>query len=323
MKSLYPSVEPFNHFFLETDSAHSVYVEQSGNPKGMPVIFLHGGPCSGTKASHRCFFNPQKYHIILMDQRGCGQSLPFGEVENNTTQDLIDDMESIRHQLGFDQWLLFSGSWGSTLALLYAQQHALRVNAMVIRGVFLARQKDMDWFIDDGVGRIYPEKWQQLASSVPEQQEGKLVNGLYNAVFGDDELAQRRVTKAWNEWGGQVALMQDYQQEDNPMHVTEKMLQQVQMELHYAQNKYFITENQVLNNCDSLQNIPTIIVHGRNDLVCPLEAGLSLSKVLPNAEFMVLSESGHIAAGDEMIDALVDAADRLLEMVEYSLVRLD
>ena len=316
MKLLYPEIEPFQTFFLDTGSQHQVYVEQSGNPDGVPVVFLHGGPCSGTRPGQRCFFDPEKYHIILFDQRGCGLSVPFGELDGNTTQDLIEDMERIRKHLNIQQWLLFSGSWGSTLALLYAQQHANHVSAMVIRGVFLARQKDMDWFIDDGVGRIYPEKWQQLVNSIPEQKQGPLVNGLYSAVFGDNQLNQRRATKAWMEWGGQVALLQDYQEDEKPAPISKKMVQQVQMEMHYAKNKYFIDENQVLNHCDDLQNIPTVIVHGRKDLVCPIEAALSLSKVMPNAEFIVLPNAGHIASGDEMIDALVDATDRLVEMLE-------
>ena len=315
MKTLYPQIEPFHSFFLQTDGLHSVYVEQSGNPQGIPVIFLHGGPCSGTKPDHRCFFNPQKYHIILMDQRGCGQSLPFGELANNTTQDLIDDMERIRKQLNIKRWLLFGGSWGSALSLLYAQQHAEKVSGMVIRGVFLARQKDLDWFAKDGAGRIYPEKWQQLLASVSEQLKTDLVEALCDAVFGQDEMTKRRAAKAWIDWGGQVALMQDYQEDDKPVHVTKKMVQQVQMEMHYAQNKYFIAENQVVNACDRLQDIPTIIIHGRNDMVCPIEAGLRLSKVLPNAEYIVLNSAGHIASGDDMIDALVDAADRMLELI--------
>ena len=315
MKTLYPQIEPFFSFFLQTGSSHSVYVEQSGNPEGIPVLFLHGGPCSGTKPGHRCFFNPQKYHIILMDQRGCGQSLPFGELEKNTTQDLIDDMERIRKQLNIERWFLFGGSWGSALSLLYAQQHAEKVLGMVIRGVFLARQKDLDWFAKDGAGRIYPEKWQQLLASVSEPLKTDLVEGLCDVVFGLDEVSKRRAAKAWIDWGGQVALMQDYQEDDKPVHVTKKMLQQVQMEMHYAQNKYFIAENQILDGCDKLQDISTIIIHGRNDLVCPMEAGLRLSKALPNAEYIVLNDAGHIASGDEMINALVDAADRMLELI--------
>ncbi len=313
MKSLYPAIEPFHSFFLQTNSQHSVYVEQSGNPQGIPVIFLHGGPCSGTKPGHRQFFNPEKYHIILMDQRGCGQSLPFGEVERNTTQDLIDDMEQIRQQLNIEQWLLFSGSWGSTLALLYAQQHNSNVLGMVIRGVFLARQQDMDWFAKDGAGHIFPEKWEQLINSIPEKGRDNWVKGLYDVVFGDDEISQRRAAYAWIAWGGQVALMQDYQEDNKPVHVTEKMVQQVQMEIHYAVNNYFISENQVLKGCEQLKDISCVIIHGRNDLVCPMEAGLSLHKALPKAEYIVLPNSGHIAAGDEMIDALVNATDRFLK----------
>ncbi|MEE9336951.1 MAG: prolyl aminopeptidase [Methylococcaceae bacterium] len=312
MKILYPQIESFNSFYLQTDSVHLVYVEQSGNPLGIPVIFLHGGPCSGTKPGHRCFFNPEKYNIILMDQRGCGQSVPFGEIEHNTTQDLIDDMERIRKQLKIKRWILFGGSWGATLTLLYAQQHPEKVLAMIIRGVFLARKKDLDWFANEGVGLIYPEKWQQLVASVSDNTSTDLVKSLYNAVFGDDELAKRRVTKAWMEWGGQVALMQDYQENEQQSHVTEKMLQQVQMELHYAKHKYFITENQILDECDTLHHIPSVIIHGRNDLVCPMEAGFSLSKHLIKARFVVLPNAGHIASGEEMIDALVNATDEIL-----------
>jgi len=312
MKSLYPEISPFKTFFLQTKSQHTVYVEQSGNPQGIPVIFLHGGPCSGTKPGHRQFFNPEKYHIILMDQRGCGLSLPFGEVAHNTTQDLIDDMEQIRKQLDIEQWLLFSGSWGSTLALLYAQQHTAYVSGLIIRGVFLARQKDMDWFSEQGAGRVYPEKWQQLINSIPEAGRVDWVKGLYDAVFGDDEITQRRAANAWIAWGGQVALMHDYKEDDKPVHVSEKMVKQVQMEIHYALNKYFIVENQVLQGCGVLQDIPIIIIHGRKDLVCPMEAGLSLHKALPNAEYIVLPNGGHIASGEEMIDALVDATDRIV-----------
>lgn len=314
MKILYPEIEPFHHFFLQTNSQHSVYVEQSGNPKGIPVIFLHGGPCSGTRPRHRQFFNPEKYHIILMDQRGCGQSLPFGEIKHNTTQDIIDDMEQIRKQLNIKQWLLFSGSWGSTLALLYAQQHNAYVSGMVIRGVFLARQKDLAWFAKEGAGRIYPEKWEQLISCIPKTARVDWVKGLHDVVFGNDEINQRRASHAWMAWGGQVALLNDYQEDNTKsVHVTEKMVQQVQMEIHYALNKYFIAENQVLDNCKSLQNIPTAIIHGRNDLVCPLEAGFNLHKALPNAEYIVLPNAGHIASGEEMIDALVTATDKMAE----------
>lgn len=309
MKVLYPEILPFHTFFLETGGVHQVYVEQSGNPAGIPVIFLHGGPCSGTKPDHRRFFDPARYHIILMDQRGCGQSLPFGELEGNTTQDLLDDMERIRQRLRIDQWLLFGGSWGGTLALLYAQRHTQQVFGMILRGVFLARCSDMDWFLKGGVSRIYPAQWQALCEAVGESQGDDLLEGLCQAIFDGNRQQQQRACKAWMDWGAQVALGADYQPPLEAEPVSEKMIQQVAMELHYARNGYFIAENQILENCAALRSLPTVIIHGQNDLTCPLEAGWRLSQALPQASYKVLPNAGHVAKGDEMIDALVSACD--------------
>jgi proline iminopeptidase len=310
MNTLYPEITPFHSFFLTTTSNHRVYVEQSGNPAGIPVIFLHGGPCSGTKPDHRRFFNPERYQIILMDQRGCGLSTPFGELQHNTTQDLIADMEQIRQQLGIQQWLLFGGSWGGTLALLYAQQYPQTVSAMILRGVFLARQADMDWFLhpDNGVSRIYPQRWQALQVCLADSVENVLTR-LCERVFGDNRALAEQAAQQWQAWGGQVALGNDFQYSEQP--VSERDLLQVQMELNYAKQRYFIDENQILENCGILQAIPTIIIHGQQDLTCPLEAGWRLHQALPQAEYVVLPNSGHIAKGDEMIDALVSATDKM------------
>lgn len=313
MKSLYPEISPFHTFFLETDSAHRVYVEQSGNPAGIPVIFLHGGPCSGTKPDHRRFFNPQRYHIILMDQRGCGQSLPFGELEGNTTQDLLADMERIRALLRIDQWVLFGGSWGGALALLYAQQYAQHVSALILRGVFLARQADMNWFLQNGVNRIYPQRWSDLLQVVDAQSGDDVLQKLCNAIFGTDQQRIEGAAQQWQLWGGQVALGSDFCPGDEVLDAS--AIQQVQMELHYAKNNYFITENQILQNCSLLQGIPTVIIHGQNDLTCPLDAGWLLHQALPQAKYVVLPNSGHVAKGDEMIDALVAATDEIAGML--------
>jgi proline iminopeptidase len=314
MKTLYPEITPYHTFFLETGSKHSVYVEQSGNPDGFPVVFLHGGPCSGTKPDHRRFFNPKHYRIILFDQRGCGLSLPFGELENNTTQDLIDDMERIRKQLRIDQWLVFGGSWGAALGLLYAQQHQENTAGIIVRAVFLARQQDLDWFAKDGANRIYPEQWQQLVAFIPEQSEANLLPGLCAALWGEDEVSKRRVAREWMAWGGQVALGNDYQPRDESQHITGKMVKQVRMELHYARHNYFIKENQILEECAILCNIPIIIIHGRMDFVCPIEAGMKLHQALPHARYIVLPNAGHIAQGPEMIDALVSATDEYITL---------
>jgi proline iminopeptidase len=313
LKALYPEISPFHTFFLETGSVHQVYVEQSGNPAGIPVIFLHGGPCSGTKPDHRRFFDPERYHIILLDQRGCGQSKPFGELTGNTTQDLLADMERIRQQLRIDQWLLFGGSWGGTLALLYAQQFPQRVSAMILRGVFLARQADMHWFLQEGVSRIYPERWQALLDVVQAQANDQVLSSLCDAVFGSDQHVAEQAAWQWQVWGGQVALGADFVLGE-PL-IDESAVKQVQMELHYARNGYFIAENQILQNCAMLQHIPTMIIHGQNDLTCPLEAGWRLHQALPQAEYSVLPNSGHVAKGEEMVDALVDAADRMAKLL--------
>lgn len=309
MKSLYPEISPFHIFLLETESCHRVYVEQSGNPAGIPVIFLHGGPCSGTKPDHRRFFDPERYHIILMDQRGCGQSLPFGELDGNTTQDLLADMEAIRERLRIDSWLLFGGSWGGTLALLYAQRYPQRVAAMILRGVFLARQTDMDWFLRDGVNRIYPQAWQALLQAAAAEAGEDVLQKLCLAVFGNEEAVAKRGARQWLAWGGQVALGNEYRDDDQPL--PETAVKQVQMELHYARNAYFIAENQILRNCAVLQDIPAIIIHGQNDLTCPLEAGWRLHQALPRAKFVVLPNAGHVAKGEEMIAALVAATDEM------------
>ncbi len=312
MKSLYPAIEPFHHFYLETDSIHRVYVEQCGNPEGFPVVFLHGGPCSGCRPEHRQFFNPERYHIILLDQRGSGRSLPFGELEENHTQALIDDLERLRQQLQLPHWLLFAGSWGATLALLYAQQHPDVVAGMILRGVFLARQRDMDWFIENGAARIYPEAWEQLLASIPDIHKQHLLDGLVDAVFSNTSAIAINAAKAWANWGSQTALGAFYQPGNNSDTNRETLLKQVRMELHFARHHYFIEENQLIKHCDRIQHIPTQIIHGRLDMVCPTEAGYTLAKALPQAEFVVLPSAGHIAAGDEMIDALVNATDKFL-----------
>ncbi|MDT8426797.1 MAG: prolyl aminopeptidase [Methyloprofundus sp.] len=317
MQSLYPEIEPFHTFFLETASQHKVYVEQSGNPEGIPVLFLHGGPCSGTRPQHRRFFNPELYHIILFDQRGCGLSQPFGELEENNTQNLIADMERIRQQLKIDRWLLFSGSWGSTLALLYAQQFKDYVFGIIVRGVFLARQEDLEWFAGNGANRLYPEQWQELLDSLPvDADKEQPMHSVFTALWGDDEVAVRRVTRAWMQWTSQVALGAAYERARQGEHITQTMVDQVKMELHYARNHYFIRENQVLEGCAKLQDTPVIIIHGRYDFVCPMQASFKLFAVLPHAEYKILPTAGHIAQGDAMIDALVAATDTMAEKLK-------
>lgn len=314
MNTLYPPLEPYAVHRLDVSGGHQLYVEECGNPAGIPVVFLHGGPGGGCKPYHRCFFNPQKYRAVLFDQRGCGRSLPLAELAHNTTGDLLDDLDAIREHLGIDRWLLFAGSWGVTLALLAAQRQPQSVSGMVLRGTFLARQKDMDWYLRDGVNRIYPESWAALLDALPDDcDHANLLNVFQHMLHGDDELAQRRAARAWAMWGGQVALGDAFNPAEAESHVPAHVLQQARLEVHYGINRYFLDENQILRDCHLIPNMPLLLLHGRRDLMCPLESAFSVRQALPFAELRVLANAGHIASDPDMCAALLNAADEMAE----------
>ncbi|MGX2039296.1 prolyl aminopeptidase [Methylocaldum sp. MU1018] len=310
MKTLYPGIEPYAIHRFNRDR-HQIYVEECGNPSGISVMFLHGGPGSGCRAYHRSFFDPEKYRIILIDQRGAGRSIPCGGLLGNTTADLIGDLEYIRHALRIDRWLLFGGSWGATLALLYAQRHPAAAAGLVLRATFLARQRDLEWFVGAGANRIYPERWEQFMQSVPESERHDPLSYLYACLSGDDELARRRAARSWALWSGQVVLGDEFDSSGLDEHVSLEVVNQARIELHYAVNRYFIPENAVLEGCDGIRHLPAILIHGRRDLVCPAESSFSLHKRLSNSELRILPNAGHIAAGEDMTDALVAAADEM------------
>jgi proline iminopeptidase len=313
MKKLYPDLEPYAIHHYKRDN-HQIYVEECGNPGGIPVLFLHGGPGSGCKPYHRCFFDTARYRIILLDQRGAGRSLPHGELSHNTTADLLRDLEYIRQQLKVDRWLLFGGSWGATLALLFAQKHPSRAAGLVLRGAFLGRRRDLEWFVrEDGVPRIYPERWEQFLEGLPEAERDDPLAAIHKRLTGDDELARRRAAREWALWSGQVILGDEFDPGELNEHVSAQVVNQARIELHYAVNRYFLEENAILDGCARIARLPAIIIHGRRDLVCPAEAAYSLHRCLPNSELRILPHAGHIAAGDEMIDALVGAADDMAE----------
>jgi proline iminopeptidase len=311
MKELYPPIEPYAVHMLDVGGGHRVYVEECGNPQGIPAVFLHGGPGGGCKIYHRSFFDPAKYRAILFDQRGCGRSTPQGCLEDNTTPHLLADLEAIRKRLGVERWLLFAGSWGSTLALLYAQAHPRRVSGIVSRGTFLARQMDLDWYLKDGVNRVYPERWAELLEAVHAEPGEDLIAAFQRLLHGADELARRRAARAWSAWGGQVALGEAFDPAEVEGHVPAAVLQQARIELHYGFHRYFIEENQILRDCHLIPEVPVILVHGRRDWVCPVESAFTLQKHLPFAELRILPTAGHIASSEEMASALVEAADGL------------
>lgn len=311
MPSLYPELEPFNTHHLLRDE-HTLTVEECGNPDGFAALFLHGGPGSGCKPYHRRFFDPSIYRIILVDQRGSGRSSPQGAINQNTTAHLLDDLEFIRSWLGIKRWLVFGGSWGATLALLFAQGYPDHVAGLILRGTFLARASDLEWFFgESGVRKIYPEAWARLLEALTAEEAADPVRSLYHHVIGSDELAQRRAARALDAWSSQVTVPELFDPESRHEHVSNESLNSARIGLHYAANHYFIPENAVLEACEGIRHIPTQIIHGRRDLVCPVESATSLHRQLPNSTLRILETAGHVAAGDDMISALVEATDTM------------
>lgn len=310
MRDLYPEIAPFSSFTLDVDASHRVYVEEVGTRGGLPVIFLHGGPGSGSNENHRRYFDPSKYHVVLFDQRGCHRSSPRGETRNNTTQFLIEDIERIRLRLGMEKWLVFGGSWGAALGLLYAQRHPGHVLGLILRGVFLARQRDLDWFARDGANRIFPDHWAEFVEGIPEQERMDLIGAYYSRLHGVDEAEKLRAARAWSKWAGRVTsyLLPDVKPEDEDR---ERVVHEVSIETHYAKHRYFIAEDQILKNTVMLPRVPIRIVHGRRDLTCTLDASWELHACLPGSELTIVDEGGHLAGEPVMTDALVAATDEL------------
>ncbi|MES9831777.1 MAG: prolyl aminopeptidase [Candidatus Thiodiazotropha sp. DIVDIV] len=296
---------------------HQLYVEECGNKEGVPVIFLHGGPGSGCSPDHRRFFDPATYRVILFDQRGSGRSQPIGETSNNTTQDLVSDIEAIREHLEITNWLLFGGSWGATLSLAYALAYPARISGMILRGTFLARESDIEWFFF-GLKRLFPEAWNRLSRNIPNcRTSADLIGWYYRAVHGDDENISLQAARSWSAWGNHMVHWHIARtKESSPERATEKnvqrerLLAKVKIETHYAYHRYFIDENELLYRIDSLPSIPVSIVHGNFDLTCTMESAWLLHQAIPDSRFIQLGQAGHLIEEPAMISALVEETDR-------------
>mgnify|MGYP000545151513 CR=1 FL=1 len=309
MRTLYPDIHPYAEHMIAVDDHHSLYVEESGNAHGIPVLFVHGGPGGGTSPAHRSFFDPEKYRIILFDQRGCGRSRPHASLQDNTSQALVADMEVIRQQLNVDQWLLFGGSWGSTLSLLYAQTHPERVSGLILRGIFLCRQQDIQWFYQHGASAIFPDYWLEYEKVVPEDERGDMLTAYYRLLTSDNEIARMAAAKAWSVWEGRCSTLDpngDLVDHFADPHVA---LAMARIEAHYFINHAFMDANQLLNNTDRIRHLPTVIVHGRYDMVCPIEQAFALQQQLPNAELHIVRDAGHSAFEPGITDNLIAATD--------------
>lgn len=309
MHVLYPEIKPYKRHQLQVSGQHELYVDEAGNPQGLPVLFVHGGPGAACDASSRRFYDPTMYRIVTFDQRGCGRSTPHCELENNTSADLIEDIEAIRKHLGVDKWVLFGGSWGSTLSLLYAQAYPERVEAMILRGIFLCRQCDLDWLYNDGANRIFPDYWAEFIRPIPEIERDDLISAYYRRLTGDDELARMSAAKSWSAWEGNCSRLRPSAEIMAKFTKPHNALALSRIETHYFMNKGFIEENQILNNMDRIKDIPGRIIHGRYDVICPLDNAIALANAWPAAELHIVRDAGHSASETGNIDALIRATE--------------
>ncbi len=313
MPELYPDIIPYSSHRLAVDERHTLYLEESGNQEGIPALFLHGGPGSGCEPYHRRFFDPNRYRVILFDQRGCGRSVPHAELKDNSTQHLIDDMEKIREYLGVSKWLLFGGSWGSTLALAYAEAHPERVLGLVLRGIFLCREQEIHWFYQHGASRIFPDYWQEFVAPIPEQERDDLLHAYHRRLTGHDEVARMAAAKAWSLWEGRTASLLSDSGIINHFSDPRTALSLARIESHYFVHNAFLRHNQLLEDVSRISGIPGVIVHGRYDLICPLESAWELHRSWPGSELRIIPDAGHAAAEPGIRSALVEATDGFAE----------
>jgi len=308
--TLYPKIHPYDSGFLDIDN-HNIYYEQCGNPKGKPAVFLHGGPGGGGSEDVRRFFNPAIYRIVIFDQRGCGRSKPHGCLENNTTWDLVSDIENLRNKLGIEKWLVFGGSWGSTLSLAYAQAHPGSVSEIVLRGIFLLRKEELHWFYQDGASRIFPEAWSGFLEIIDEDKRDNLMSAYHKIFTSDDKQKRLNAAIAWSRWEAATSSLSYKPSLVEEFSDPEFALAFALIENHYFINKgWFKTENQLIENIDKIRSIPTVIVQGRYDVVCPMKTAWELSKAWPEAEMIIAPSSGHTAFEKEITHALISATNK-------------
>ncbi|MEM6424703.1 MAG: prolyl aminopeptidase [Cyanobacteria bacterium P01_D01_bin.128] len=311
MTSLYPDIQPYRQGTLSVSDLHTLYFEESGNPDGKPVVFLHGGPGGGTLPLYRRFFDPQRWRIVLFDQRGCGKSTPHAELRENTTWDLVADIEKLRSHLNISKWMVFGGSWGSTLALAYSQSHPERCSELILRGIFMLRPQEIQWFYQSGASFIFPDAWESYLAPIPEAERGDLVNAYYQRLTSDDLTLRMTAAKAWAIWEGSTSkLMPDPNLLDK-FGNAEFAAAFARIECHYFVNGgFFDPPDQLLQNIDRIRHIPAVIVQGRYDVVCPMQSAWELHRAWPEADFHVVAEAGHAATEPGILSALVTASDR-------------
>ncbi len=311
MKQLYPQIEPYDSGLLEVSDVHTLHYEQVGNPQGKPVVFLHGGPGGGIISDYRRYFDPKRWRVILFDQRGCGKSTPFAELEGNTTWELLADIEKLREHLGISQWSVFGGSWGSTLALSYAINHPAACRELFLRGIFLLREKEIQWFYQSGCSRIFPDLWEAYLAPIPEEERGDMVAAYYRRLTSSDAAVRKEAAVAWSVWEGSTSRLMPDPGTAAKFGQDEFAEAFARIECHYFVNRGFFSEdNYLLNNIETIRHLPTVIVHGRYDVVCPVENAWDLHRAFPEAELHIIDAAGHSLAEPGITDKMIEYTDR-------------
>ena len=308
-RTLYPPIEPIRTGFLEVYGGHRIYYEECGDPNGKPVVFLHGGPGGGCSENMRRFWNPEIYRIILIDQRGCGRSTPHACLEHNTTWDLVNDIEALRVAMDVDQWQVFGGSWGSTLALAYSQSNPDRVSELILRGIFMLREKELRWFYQQGASEMFPDLWQAYLAPIPPAERGDLLRAYYRQLTSDDATVRHIAAAAWSIWEGKTSTLMPNAKLAEEFEDTKTALALARIESHYFVNKGFMDENQLIDNVGRVRNIPTVIVQGRYDVICPVVSAWELAAAFPEATLRIVPDAGHAAFEPGIVHELVMATD--------------
>ncbi|MCL4167400.1 UNVERIFIED_CONTAM: hypothetical protein GTU68_030286 [Idotea baltica] len=316
MSELFPPIHENRHFYLDVGDQHKIYVEECGNPDGIPVIFLHGGPGAGCGEIHRQFFDPEKYWIILFDQRGCGRSTPHASIDNNTTQDLVSDIEKIRNELDIDKWVVSGGSWGSTLSLVYAQTHTENVLGLILRGIFFSTPKEVSWFYQEGASQIFPDYWEDFIEPIPEEERDNFLLAYHKRLNSDNEIKKMGAARAWSLWEARTATLQPSPSGIKKYHDPKNAMGISRIETHYFMNNGFLEENQILNNMNKLQDLPGFIVQGRYDMICPMKQAYDLHKAWPRSEFFVVQSAGHSAGEQGITAALIKAGNDMMKLLQ-------
>ena len=305
-QSLYPPCEAFDSGTLAVSDGHHIYYEQSGNPDGKCAVYLHGGPGGGASAGQRRVFDPDRYRVVLFDQRGCGRSTPYGSIENNTTWHLVEDLERLREHLGIDRWQVCGGSWGSTLSMAYAISHPDRVTELILRGIFTLRGSELDWYYKDGASRIFPDEWQKFIAPIPEPERDDLISAYYRRLTGDDSEVKKEAARAWSMWEGSTINLLQRPRQIAHFGSERFALAFARIECHYFVNRgFFEYDGWIIDNVPEIRDIPTVIIQGRYDVCTPMQTAWDLHNALPQAEFIVVPDAGHAYDEPGIAEALV------------------